>query len=134
MIVEVRVVGQPGEVVDRDYTEVTGPTTLRELLTSLVREELTGYEDRRRSQQILRVLTPADLASGHETGRFLSGGRHVPQAPPPDVAISRALQAFDDGLYFAVLDGTQIDDLDGPLHVSPSSRLRLVRLVALAGG
>ena len=134
MIVEVRVVGQPGEVVDRDHTEVAGRTTLRELLTSLVREELTGYEARRESQQILRVLTPADLAAGHETGRFLSGGRQVPPAPPPDVAISRALQAFDDGLYFAVLDGTQIDELDGPLHVTASSRLRLVRLVALAGG
>jgi hypothetical protein len=58
----------------------------------------------------------------------------VPLAPAPDVAISRALQAFGDGLYFAVLDGAQIDDLDAPLTVTPSSRLRLVRLVALAGG
>ena len=44
------------------------------------------------------------------------------------------MQAFGDGLYFAVLDGTQIEDLDAPLHVTASSRLRLVRLVALAGG
>lgn len=133
MIVEVRVVGQSGEVVDRDYS-LAGETTLRELLTSLVREELTGYEVRRQTQQILRVLTPADLAAGHEAGRFLSGGRSVPAAPSPDLAVSRALQAFGDGLYLAVLDGTQIDDLDRPLHVSASSRLRLVRLVALAGG
>ena len=134
MIVEVRVVGQPGEVVDRDYTGTAGETTLRELLTALVREELSGYEERRQSKQILRVLTPADLAAGHGTGRFVSGGRSVPLAPAPDVAISRALQAFGDGLYFAVLDGAQIDDLDAPLTVTPSSRLRLVRLVALAGG
>lgn len=134
MIVEVRVVGQPGEVVDRDYAEMAGETTLRELLVSLVHQEVAGYEARRQSQQILRVLTPAELATGHQTGRFLSGGRSVPPAPSPDVAVSRALQAFRDGLYFAVLDGSQIDDLDEPLHVDASSRLRLVRLVALAGG
>lgn len=66
MIVEVRVVGQPGEVVDRDYTHLAGETTLRELLTSLVREEVMGYETRRKAQSVVRVLTPADLASGPE--------------------------------------------------------------------
>lgn len=134
MIVEVRVVGQPGEVVDRDYTDLAGETTLRELLSSLVREEVAAYETRRQAQQVLRVLTPADLASGHTTGRFLSGGRHTAPAPTPDGAVARALQAFGDGLYFAVLDGAQIEDLEAPLHVTPTSRLRLVRLVALAGG
>ena len=134
MIVEVRVVGHAGEVVDRDYAELSGETTLRELLAGLVHQELAGYEARRQSQQLLRVLTPADLATGHETGRFLSGGRSVPPAPSPDVAVPRALQAFQDGLFFAVLDGTQIEDLDEPLHVDATSRLRLVRLVALAGG
>lgn len=134
VIVEVRVVGQPGEVVDRDYAHLAGATTLRHLLTSLVREEVAGYEARRQEQQVLRVLTPADLASGHTTGRFLSGGRHTPPAPTPDTAVDRAIQAFGDGLYFVVLDGAQIEDLDAPLHVTASSRLRLVRLVALAGG
>jgi hypothetical protein len=134
VIVEVRVVGQPGEVVDRDYADLAGETTLRELLSSLVREEVAGYEERREAQQVLRVLTPADLATGHTTGRFRSGGRHTPPAPAADVAVARALEAFGDGLYFAVLDGRQIEDLDAPLHVTADSRLRLVRLVALAGG
>jgi hypothetical protein len=48
--------------------------------------------------------------------------------------VARALEAFGDGLFLAVLDGGQIDDLDAPVTVTPSSRLRLVRLVALAGG
>ena len=48
--------------------------------------------------------------------------------------MTRAVQAFGDGLYLAVLDGRQIDDLDASVTVTPSSRLRLVRLVALAGG
>jgi hypothetical protein len=80
------------------------------------------------------MLTPGDLAAGQATGRIVSGGRHVPSAPAAETAVARAVQAFGDGLYLAVLDGEQIDDLDAPLTVTPSSRLRLVRLVALAGG
>jgi hypothetical protein len=134
VIVEVRVVGQAGEVVDRDHPDVAGETTLRELIAALVREEVAGYEARRESQQVLRLLTPADLAAGQAGGRITSGGRTVPPAPLPEDAVERAQQAFGDGLFLAVLDGVQVDDLDAPLMVTPSSRLRLVRLVALAGG
>ena len=134
MIVEVRVVGQSAELVDRDFGHGAGETTLRALLTSLVHEEVAGYESRRQSQQVLRVLTPGDLASGHVTGRFGRWSRQAPPAPSPGEAVARALEAFDDGLVVAVLDGVQVEDLDGPLLVTPSSRLRLVRLVALAGG
>lgn len=134
MIVEVRVIGQAGEVVDRDHEHPAGETTLRALLTDLVHGEVAGYESRRQAQQVLRVLTPADLAAGHGTGRFLGGPRRTPAAPPPGEAVQRALQAFTDGLVLAVLDGAQVDDLDAPLLVTPASRLRLVRLVALAGG
>ena len=134
MIVEVRVVGQQGEVVDRDHPEVAGETTLRGLIAALVQEEVAGYEARRESRQVLRLLTPADLATGQASGRILTGERSVPRAPEPEAAVARALEAFGDGLFLAVLDGGQIDDLDAPVTVTPSSRLRLVRLVALAGG
>ncbi|GAA1791800.1 hypothetical protein HC028_01265 [Planosporangium flavigriseum] len=134
MIVEVKVVGRPGEVVDREFAGLSGEVTLRALLTSLVRAEIAGYESRRQAQQLLSVLTPGDLATGHTSGRFVSGGHHTPPAPSADEAIDRALEAFTDGLYFVVLDGEQVTELDARVVVTPSSRLRLVRLVALAGG
>jgi hypothetical protein len=134
VIVEVKVVGRPGEVVDRDIPDLSGEVTLRALLTSLVRAEAAGYEERRQAQQLLSILAPGDLAAGHTSGRIVSGGRHTPSAPSPDEAVDRALQAFTDGLYLVVLDGKQLTELDTPVVVSPSSQLRLVRLVALAGG
>lgn len=134
MIVEVRVLGQPGEVVDHDRGDLDGETTLRHLLGALVGDEVAGYESRRQAQQVLRVLTPADLATGHTTGRISSGGRRTPPAPDLATATARAVEAFTDGLVLAVLDGVQVEDLDAPLHVTSASRLRLVRMVALAGG
>jgi hypothetical protein len=134
VIVEARVIGQPGEVVDRDHSALTGETTLRALLVALVHDEVAAHDERRQAGRLLRVLTPADLAAGTTAGRITSGGLATPRAPEPEVAVARALEAFGDGLYLAVLDGAQLTDLDAPLTVTPTSRLRLVRLVALAGG
>ena len=134
MIVEARVVGRPGEVVDVDSPVPDGPTTLRALLTGLVRGEVAAYEQRRQDRRLLSVLTPADLAVGATTGRYTHGGRTVPAAPSPEVATDRALQAVTDGLVLVVLDGEPLDDLDAQIVLSPTSRLRCVRLVALAGG
>lgn len=134
MIVETEVVGRPAELAERHLTLTVDAATLRGLLTELVRVELDGYNRRRADDRVLRVLTPADIVGGMSEGRIASGGRTVPRAPAPAEAIERALTAFTDGLYFVFLDGVQIDDLDAPVAPTPESRLRLVRLVALAGG
>jgi hypothetical protein len=71
---------------------------------------------------------------GASTGKIVSGPRDVPVAPPVEAATERALEAFRDGLYLVILDGEQVEDLDAPIEATSDSRLRLVRLVALAGG
>ena len=134
MIVETKVLGQPVELADRDIPLPAGTQSLRGLLTELVRVEVEQYEQRRRDQLVLRILSPADLANGSSAGRIVSAPRDVPGAPTVDEATTRALEAFGDGLYLAILDGKQVEELDAPIEVMSDSRLRLVRLVALAGG
>ncbi|MBT0566200.1 hypothetical protein [Williamsia sp. CHRR-6] len=133
MIVETRVVGAgPAEVRDVEI----GPevSTLREVLTHLVRQEIADYERHREQSRTLRVLTPADLARGVESGSYGREQRTLPAPPPLDTAIERAIEAFGDGLFFVFVDGTQIEDLDAPVPLGTASTLRLVRLVALVGG
>ncbi|SDT56554.1 hypothetical protein [Jiangella sp. DSM 45060] len=134
MFVETKVVGGRAEFAERNLTLPAGGATLRDLLTELVGVEVDAYERRRADDHVLRVLTPADIAGGMSAGRVTSGGRTVPAAPTPPEAAERALAAFADGLYFVFLDDVQLDDLDAPVAPRPDSRLRLVRLVALAGG
>jgi hypothetical protein len=132
MIVQTKVAGSSG--IDEHTVEVpTRHCTLRELLEVLVRHELSEYERRREVNRILRILTPTDLVRGVQTGSYGREGRAVPKAPPVDEAHARAVEAFADGLYFVFLDDRQIENLDAPLEIAPESRLRLVRLVALAG-
>lgn len=108
--------------------------SLRDLLVLLVRHELAAYEQRRTATKTLRVLTPADLARGVDTGSYGREARAAAAPPPETQAIERALEAFGDGLFFVFIDDVQVEALDAPIAIGPDSTLRLVRLVALAGG
>lgn len=133
MIVETKVVGSK----DTEPQHVSVPVdigSLRDLLAVLVRHELAAYEQQRAASKTLRVLTPADLARGVDTGAYGREGRAVAAPPPEAQAIERAVEAFVDGLFFVFIDDIQIEALDDPVTVRPDSTLRLVRLVALAGG
>jgi hypothetical protein len=133
VIVETKVIGRAAEQHDRQVA-AAGASTLRGLLTELVRAELEGYEQRRADKQVLRLLNAADLADGYASGTFSSAPRRVPAAPGLDEALARAVEAFEDGQVLVLLDGAQVADLDTPLTIAADSRIRLVRLVALAGG
>ncbi|GAB2977908.1 hypothetical protein [Nocardioides montaniterrae] len=133
MIVETKVVGSK----DTEHLHVLlrhDVRTLRDLVVELVRHEIAAYDQRRAASRVLRVLTPADLARGVETGTYGRESRAVPAPPSEREAADRALEAFVDGLFFVFLDGVQVEDLDAPVVVHPDSTMRLVRLVALAGG
>lgn len=132
MIVETKVVGSSG--IETRQLSVAATATLRDLLTVLVHHELTGYQQRRATSTTLRVLTPADLARGAGTGSYGREPRAMAAPPSPASAVGRALEAFTDGLYFVFLDDIQLESLDTPVEVRPDSTLRLLRLVALAGG
>lgn len=134
MYVEARVVGKPQELEDRVVAVPAGTSTLRELIATLVRDELASFSQRQREKSLLRVLTPADLVRGHDSGKFAAEPQAAQEAPAFDTAYDRALEAFTDGLYFVFVDDEQLESLDAPVTVRESSRMRLVRLVALAGG
>lgn len=132
VIVETKVVGGGTESVD--VVAPHGPTTLRDLLAALVRHELAAYDERREATRTLRVLTPADLARGAGTGSYGREPRAMAAPPTESAATARAWEAFEDGLYFVLLDGAQLEHLDDVADLRETSVLRLVRLVALAGG
>jgi hypothetical protein len=133
VIVETKVVGSK----DTESQDVPVPVdigSLRDLLALLVCHEIAAYEQRRAVSKTLRVLTPADLARGVDTGIYGQEARAAAAPPPEAQAIERALEAFGDGLFFVFIDDVQVEALDAPIAVRPDSTLRLVRLVALAGG
>jgi hypothetical protein len=133
VIVETKIVGsKDAELLHLQVPVAIG--SLRDLFVLLVRHELASYEQRRAASMTLRVLTPTDLARGVETGTYGRETRALAAPPPEAQAIQRAVEAFTDGLFFAFIDGVPVEFLDTPITARPDSTLRLLRLVALAGG
>ncbi len=134
MIVESRVVGRRSALADVHVPLAAGDYSLDEVLDALVRIEVEQYESRRAERSLLRVLTPVDLVRGVDSGKYAAEGRNVPPAPTVDEATARAREAFGDGLFYVFVDDRQVEDLRARVLVTAETRLRLIRLVALAGG
>lgn len=133
MIVETKVAGST-DTESLSVSLTAEPGSLRDLLSALVRHELAAYEERRTVSQTLRVLTPADLARGVDAGVYGREKRAFAAPPSEADAIARAVGAFTDGLFFVFVDDVQVEELEAPVVVRPNSKVRLIRLVALAGG
>ena len=111
-----------------------GDATLRSLLSAIVTQEVAAYEQRRAERSFIAVLTTTAFDDGLANGAVRWGGVEVPAAPSTEVAIATAVQAFEDGLFQVWIDDMSVEDLDGPVQVSESSRVLFLRLIALAGG
>lgn len=116
-----------------DLPEGGGPTTLRDLISRIVRTEVQAFRERQEERRIARVLTRSEIESGTEKGKIDPIGRDLRQAVDEDDAVATALQAFEDGLFLVVLDGIEQCELDREVFVAPDSRVTFVRLVMLAG-
>jgi len=137
MLVEARVVGQRGSTIEpRRLDDVpAGPEVpLRSLIDHIVRAEVSAYDARDRERRLVRVLSFDEIAAGALAGKIDSGGHERSGAADADTAVATALEAFDDGLYLVFVDGQQVEDLDTRVLTGPDTRIRFVRLTALAGG
>lgn len=135
MRVEAKVTGQRRRIVEPlEIDPPQPPVVLSDLIGSVVAAEVDAFHLRQVDNQMLRVLTPDDIALGVTRGRVTSGGSDLDQVVDVDGATATALEAFRDGLYFVFVDGTQVESLEDPVAVTDESSMMFVRLVPLAGG
>jgi hypothetical protein len=110
-------------------------TTLRDLLTRLVHEEVVAFRERQVQRRLPQLMTRTEIEAGAAHGSIKPGASEVePQAGDEAAAVAVALQAFEDGLYYVFIDGKQEEALDREVFLGSDSRVTLIRLVALAGG
>jgi|SRR5271157_1782507 len=107
---------------------------LRDLITSIVVEEVNGFQKRQEERKLARVLSRQEIKQGAEKGKVDSGERYPGQPVNVDEAITTALQAFEDGLYYVFIDDVQQTSLDSEVYLKSESKVVFIRLVALAGG
>ncbi|MBA4383982.1 MAG: hypothetical protein C0410_04545 [Anaerolinea sp.] len=107
---------------------------LRDLITSIVIEEVKGFELRQEKRKLTQVLSTQEINQGVASGKIDSGGRDLIQNIEIEGAVSEALQAFEDGLYFVFIDDVQYTNLDSEIYLQKDNKLVFLRLVAMVGG
>jgi hypothetical protein len=110
------------------------PLTLRELIDRVVHAEVAAFGHRQAERRLTRFLSERELQEQAGRGRVDFGGRDLRQPVDADAAVGVALESFEDGLYFVVIDGRQYESLDEQVVVGEDSRVTFLRLVPLAGG
>ena len=111
-----------------------GETTLRDLITHVVRGEVAAFKNRQEERKLIKALSASDIAKGATRGKIDMGGRDLEQNVDVEEAIGVALQAFEDGVYLVIVDGEEKRSLDAQIFIQPDSSVAFVRLVMLAGG
>lgn len=109
-------------------------TTLRDLITHLVHQEVQAFYDCQAERRLLRVLSSKQIEQEAEQGKVNPGGSDLNQKVDVDAAVATALVAFEDGMYLVAIDQRQYEDLDAIVFLHPDSQVAFIRLTFLAGG
>ncbi len=136
LTLSVKQLGRKKALTSRDYSlgNFSSQPTLRQLLERIVTLEVEAFRQRQTDNQFLRVLTESQLLEAAESGKISLGGQEFKQEVNTDQAIETAIQAFQDGLYYAFYGENQIEYLTDTLDLELNQELMFLRLVALAGG
>jgi len=107
---------------------------LRDLITSIVIEEVNAFRLRQEERKLARVMSYRQINQGVIGGKVDPGEHDIQQEVNIDEAIAVALQAFEDGLYFVFIDEVQQTLIDSEVSLKTNSKVMFLRLTALVGG
>lgn len=140
LTIEARVTGRRRGLIPRwelpvdDLVPGGAPLTLREFIERVVRAEVAAFGERQADGRLVRLLSEQEIDVQAARGRVEFGGRELDQQVEVDGSVGVALESFEDGLYFVLIDGHQYESLDEQVNVVSDSRVMFLRLVPLAGG
>ncbi len=107
---------------------------LRDLITSIVNEEVNAFRLRQEERKLPRVMSRRQIEQGVLGGKVDPGEHDMQQEVNIDEAVAVALQSFEDGLYFVFIDEIQQIHLDSEVFLKTNSKVMFLRLTALVGG
>ena len=107
---------------------------LRTLISTIVVKEVEAFKGRQAERKLARLMSREQIEQSAQRGKIDPGQNDLSQSVDVDQAITTALQAFEDGLYYVFIDNVQQQGLDDEVVVNTNSRVVFLRLTALAGG
>lgn len=142
MIISVKQLGKRKPPIDDwNYTppenmlnDGDGGITLRQLITLIVLDEVSAYNERQKKQCFTKILTQQQINDSAKSGKINMGGAEETQFADTESAVAEAIQAYEDGLYLVFLDSIEQTNLDAQVYLSTDSKMTFIKLTFLAGG
>lgn len=107
---------------------------LRDLIRSIVTNEVEAFKARQEQRKLAQVMSRQKIEQETKNGKVDPGEKDFQQSVDTEDAVTVALQAFEDGLYYVFIDDIQQTRLDDEVFLKNNSRVVFIRLTALAGG
>lgn len=133
IFVRVKTPGKRKDVLTSVPRELPPVSSLRELLTVLVRQEVESVNRRDTEAQLTAWLTSEQIDAEAETGKVGFGRLWSDRKAEPEKAVANAMQCFEDGIVRVFMGDTELTEPDAPLSVPEGAEFTFIRLTFLAG-
>ncbi|MCL2115621.1 MAG: hypothetical protein FWH29_05300 [Methanobrevibacter sp.] len=146
LTIQVKQIGRKRPVITKDLTidsiATDSKIKLKDLIKEIVKIEVNEFQNRLKNQKIreenknniLSYLSPEEIEDKAEEGKIAIDEVRNKKEVDLDEAISVAILAFEDGIYFVFLDGEKIEKIDDLVELKSDSEIMFLRLTMLAGG
>ena len=108
--------------------------TLRELITSVVQEEVNSYNQKYHQNRLSPVLSFDDIEQGKAEGKIATTSKSSYPVIDFENAVEKAVGAFQLCHYYVFVDDVQVNDLDDEIVLNSNSKIVFIRLTPLMGG
>jgi len=134
VLINVKSIGKRKPILAKELFELESDIkTLKDLLTTVVTQEVQKYNERGIDEMLIPFLTEAEIADESTIGKVGFGRLYSEKKADLDKAIEVALEGFVDGLFKVVINEVEIEDLDTHINLQENDVLTFVRLTFLAG-
>ena len=118
---------------DTPYTLPDGISSLRQLIETVVRQDVKKYNSRGTENMLVPFLTEAEISEQSTVGKVGFGRLYSDKKANPEKAVEAALQGFEEGLFKVIVGEKEAAELDEPLDIQEKEVLTFIRLTFLAG-
>jgi len=134
VFIKLKSAGKRRPVLDSiSYALPDGISSLRQLIETVVRQEVQKYNSRGTENILVPFLTESEIADQSTVGKIGFGSLYSDKKASPEKAVETALQGFEDGLFRVIVEGKEAADLDETLDLQENDTLTFIRLTFLAG-
>jgi len=134
VFIKLKSAGKRRPVLDSaPYALPDGISSLRQLIETIVRQEVQMYNSRGAENMLVHFLTESEIADQSTVGKIGFGSLYSDKKASPEKAVETALQGFEDGLFRVIVEGKEAAGLDETLDLQENDTLTFIRLTFLAG-